>query len=36
MDAPTVKWLPSHYLDEAIPSPRDTPDAWIGSMDDGA
>lgn len=29
-------WLPSAYQDEIIPPVRDTPDAWIVSLDDGA
>ena len=28
--------LPSDLMDEMIPSPRNSPDDWIGSMDDGA
>jgi hypothetical protein len=29
-------WLPSDLMDEMIPPPRPSPDAWITSFDDGA
>lgn len=29
-------WLPSEYQDEGCPPVRETPDAWIVSLDDGA
>lgn len=29
-------WLPSDLMDEMIPTPRSTPDAWIASLNDGA
>ena len=29
-------WLPSDLMDEMIPPPRNSPDDWIGSLDDGA
>jgi hypothetical protein len=31
-----MTWLPTEYQDEATPPPRETPDAWITKLDDGA
>lgn len=31
----TRTWLPSEWLDEAIPTPQETPDAFIRALDDG-
>ena len=29
-------WLPYDLMDEMIPPPRNSPDDWIGALDDGA
>lgn len=29
-------WFPDHYVDEMMPSDRDSPDAWLTRIDDGA
>ena len=31
-----ITWLPTDLMDEMIPPPRNSPDDWIGSLDDGA
>jgi hypothetical protein len=31
-----ITWLPYDLMDEMIPPPRNSPDDWIGSLDDGA
>lgn len=35
MAAFTRTWLPSEWLDEAIPAPQETPDAFIRALDGG-
>ena len=32
----TRRWLPSEWMDEVIPEPRDSPSAWIFKSDDGS
>ena len=32
----TATWLPADLMDEMIPPPRNSPDDWVGSLDDGA
>ncbi len=36
MSTPDITWLPTDLMDEMIPPPRNSPDDWIGSLDDGA
>ena len=33
---PAAQWMPSCYMDEVVPPPRDTPQAWVVRLDDGA
>jgi hypothetical protein len=33
---PPPKWMPSCYMDEVVPPPRDSPQAWVVRLDDGA
>ena len=34
--SPATKWLPADLMDEMIPPPRNSPNDWVGSLDDGA
>lgn len=36
MTEPVTKWSPERYCDEVAPEPRDSPDHWITSLEDGA
>ena len=36
INPPLVTWLPADLMDEMIPPPRNSPDDWVGSLDDGA
>jgi hypothetical protein len=34
--AQITTWLPYDLMDEMTPAPRNSPDDWVGSLDDGA